>query len=300
MKKFLGWLFLVVTVVLISDRVLSIGMYQLYTNTQTTDEYKLTTAIKKTNAPILFMGSSRCHHSYIPSIIGDTLNEQVYNAGLWGERNIYFQYGLLCNLLSRYTPRVICLELHPVDFYNIPSSDLNKVSVLAPFIGYSTECDSLLKLQGDYYLYKIFHLYRFNGGLISMVAGNLGITNSQKDNGYKPLFGEISNPVIADEYNFPLDKDRIHIFENFIHKCQTNNIKLVLLCSPMYTISPSCKKVYHFISDLAYRKKLIFLNHLNDERFVGKTKFFYDRGHLNNTGAKNFSSIIAKELKSIL
>lgn len=300
MKKFFIWIFIVVATVFFVDRILSVGMYKLYFNTKTTDEYKLSMVITQIKNPILFMGSSRCHHSYVPSIIEDTLNQKVYNAGLWGERNIYFQYGLLCSILSRYTPKVICLELHPVDFCDIQSSGLSKVSILSPFIGYSSECDSLLKLQGDYFPSKIFHSYRFNGTLVSLIVGNLGISNSQKDNGYKPLFGEISDPIIADEYNFHLDKDRISVLEKFAYKCKVNNIKLILLCSPMYVVSPSCKKVYNFISSFTQKRNFIFLNYLDDIRFVGNKKYFYDRGHLNNIGANYFSSIIANQLKNII
>ena len=160
MKRFLCWLLMMLVILFGIDRSSSFIMGILYRNSKATNEYKINYVVNKMNQPVIFMGSSRCHHTYIPSIISDTLVLPVYNAGLWGEQNIYFQYGLLCDILSRYTPKVICYEIHPIDFMATPYSGIERISSLSPFIGRSKGCDSLFKLNHIYVEYKISHLYR--------------------------------------------------------------------------------------------------------------------------------------------
>ncbi len=299
MKKFIIWLTSLLIIFLCIDRIGGIIMERLYKSTKAVDEYKINSVVNKMNQPIVFMGSSRCHHGYIPSIISDSIGLPVYNAALWGERNIYFQYGLLCDFLERYTPKVICLELHPIDFLSTPYSDIDKISPLSPFIGLSQGCDSLFKIEHKFLEYKTSVLYRYNSSLVTLVDG-MFIKNSQKDNGYKPLHKIVELNARADEFNFPFDKRKIQILTNFINKCKKRKIQLILMSSPMYTISPSCKRAYHFVNKFAEKNHLIYIDHLNDTTFVGKQKFFFDRGHFNDTGAKIYSSLIGHELKNYI
>ncbi len=300
MKRFLNWILLLLLILFFIDRGGSFIINEFYKRSQATDEYKINYVINKMDQPVVFMGSSRCHHSYVPSIISDTLGTPVYNAGLWGERNIYFQYGLLCNILQRYTPKVICLEIHPIDFMQTPFSGIERISPLAPFIEMSTGCDSLFKLENKYAEYKISHLYRYNGILISTIGGCFLPNNSQKDNGYKPLYNIVDLSAKADEFNFPIDKQRIQLLSNFANKCKEKNIKLILLCAPMYVVSNSCAKALQYVSTIAKVNHLLYLNHLTDAAFMGRREMFYDRGHFNDKGAKLYSSKIAHELKQIM
>jgi hypothetical protein len=300
MKRFFNWALLLLLITFSLDRIGSFVMKELYAHSNSTDEYKINYVTNKMNQPIVFMGSSRCHHSYVPSIISDTLGVPVYNAGLWGERNIYFQYGLLCNILERYIPKVICLEIHPIDFMQTPYSGIEHIAPLAPFIGKSTGCDSLFKVEKKYTEYKILHLLRYNSNFVSLVGGCLFVKNSQKDNGYKPLLGITDYIVKPDEFKFSIDQQRVKILLKFINECKKKKIKLILLCSPMYAVSNSCIQAYNIPLKIARVNELQFLNHLTDNEFVGKRNLFYDRGHFNDKGAKLFSSKIAHELKSIV
>ncbi len=300
MKKFIGWILLLLVILFGIDRLSSILMGELYLSSKATNEYKINYVINKMNQPVVFMGSSRCHHTYVPSIISDTLGLPVYNAGLWGEQNIYFQYGLLCDFLSRYTPKVICYEIHPIDFMATPYSGIERISSLSPFIGRSKECDNLFKLNHSYIEYKISHLYRYNSTLISLIGGCLFSENSQKDNGYKPLFREVDASAKPDEFNFPLDCQRIKVLTDFVNICKSRHIKLIFLCAPMYKVSSSCIDAYKFVSIFSQQHHIIFINNLQDKRFVGMRNLCYDRGHFNDKGARIYSSVIANELKRFI
>ena len=69
MKKFIGTLFLVIVITMIADRMVGYVFQYFYQTTTTTDEHKISSVMYRTQAPVLFMGSSRCHHHYIPSMV---------------------------------------------------------------------------------------------------------------------------------------------------------------------------------------------------------------------------------------
>jgi len=253
------------------------------------------------NDSIVFMGSSRCHHHYIPTIIADTLQTSVYNAGLWGMRNIYFQYGLLSNFLNRYTPQTICLEIHPIDYLQLKISDIEKVGSLAPFIGHSQECDQLLKEDDIYYKCKLFHLYRYNSNFPEIIIGNLSQRTSPMDKGYKKLTNTLDisqgEPMIED---FPIipDEKKIAYLKLFIEKCKEKGINIIFLYSPMYRVGEN--NLFDIPSSIAKEYQIPFINNYEMQGITGVAMYYSDYGHLNDTGAKVYSSMIASELKKYI
>ncbi len=300
MKKFILRVIIIITITLIADRVLGYVSSVFYKTTTTTDEYKVNEVTYHMKDPVVFMGSSRCHHHYIPSIISDTLKMGVYNAGLWGMRNIYFQYGLLNNILKRYTPKTIFLELHPVDFLQTPFSDVEMVSALMPFINYSDGCDEVLKKGKLYYKCKASNLYRYNSGFANIVIGNITNRSPAGLKGLKPLSGELADVKLKpEEFPFSVDKDKIQYLQAFINTCKKSDIKLVFLYSPMYAVDKNTT-LFHIPDSLAKQNNIPFINHYNLPGITDHHEYFYDFGHLNEDGAKKYSSLIASELKQFV
>lgn len=282
----------------VADRIMGYVFQYCYQTTTTTDERKINYAIHKTQAPVLFMGSSRCHHHYIPSIIGDTLQQEVYNAGLWGMRNIYFQYGLLSNILERYMPRTICLEIHPIDFLHTPFSDIDKAGNLSPFIGCSVGCDEVLKDAGLYYKCKLSLLYRYNSLFANVLIGNL-TDRSSNIQGYKPLTGQMDTlhkDIKPEEFEFPLDSKKIYYLQAFIDRCRAEDINLIFLYSPMYAAS-EVTGLFDLPDSIAQANNIPFINCYRLEGITGKPEYYADYGHLNDRGARKYSAIVASKLK---
>lgn len=297
MKKFVKILFFIIVVTIVADRAIGYLFQYFYKTTTTTDQYKVSTAICKTNAPILFMGSSRCHHHYVPGIIGDTLQHEIYNAGLWGMRNIYFQYGLLSNILERYKPQTIFLEVHPIDYLQTPFSDIERVGNLTPFINCSSGCDEVLKEAGLYYKCQLSFLYRYNSEFANILVGNLS-DRSIKD-GFKPLSGQldtIHHKVVPEEFEFAPDRKKIHYIQAFIDRCRIENINLVFLYSPMY-IAKEKTALFDIPDSIAHANNIPFINNYRLDGITGHPEYFADYGHLNENGAKKYSAIIAPDLK---
>jgi len=267
MKRFILKLLLIAVIVISVDNVLALIVQHFYKTTTTTDEYKINEVTYKVNSPILFMGSSRCHHHYVPKIIGDALNTEVYNAGLWGMRNIYFQYSLLNNILERYTPKTIFLEIHPIDYLHTPFSDIETMGVLTPFINYSPGCDELLKKAELYYKNQISHLYRYNSQFPNIIAGNISQRTNPEDKGLKPLTGQLdvkAGEVKPEQFPFPPDKEKLKYFQRFIDECKKRKIKLVFIFSPMFAVDKHTN-LFDIPASIAKKNDIPFINHYNLE-----------------------------------
>ena len=295
MKKLLLHIIIVVCLFFVMDRVLGIGLKSLYRISNATDEYKISYSNESTYDSLLFMGSSRCLHHYIPSIFEEELGMSCYNAADWGIKNIYYHYGLLGNILSRYTPKTILFEIHPCDFLDTPFSGKERAGSLAPFCGMSDTCDEMLKLSGNYWFYQLSWVYRYTGSFPNLVTGKLG-SMDRSLKGWKPLDGVLDTTgVKAEEYPFPIDQERIDLLERFIKDCKQKNIQLSLIVSPMYICTE--QDVYKIPRELAAKHHIPFIDHFRDSTFTGHSELFYDYGHLNRKGAEIYSKIISNEIK---
>ena len=298
MKKLLIQIVTIAALFFIMDRALGFGLKQLYSVSNATDEYKISYSAESTRDSVLFFGSSRCLHHYAPTIIEKELGTSCFNTADWGIKNIYFHYGMLGNILTRYTPQTIIFEIHPCDWLDTPFSGIERASSLAPYCGMSDACDEMLKLTGYYWPCMLSHVYRYTGNLPTLLTGKLG-SMDRSLKGWKPMDGVLDTTgVKAEEYPFPVDQQRVSILERFISDCQQHHIQLIMIESPMYVCSQ--EDVFSFPRELAAKYQVPFLDHYRDSDFVGHADLFFDFGHLNRKGAELYSAKIAKELKGVV
>lgn len=298
MKKLFLHIAIVACLFFCFDRALGYGLSFLYGQSNATDEYKISYSNETTCDPVLFFGSSRCLHHYVPAIFENELGKSCFNVADWGIKNIYYHYGLLGNILSRYTPETIIFEIHPCDWLEVPFSGIERAKSLAPYCGMSDSCDEMLKLSGNYWGYRLSMVYRYTGSLPNLLIGKLG-TMDRKQKGWKPMEGVMDTTgVIAEEYPFSLDVQRVALLERFIADCKKHHIQLILVESPMYVCSK--QDVFKFPRDLAAKHHIRFIDHYRDSDFVGHAEYFYDFGHLNKKGAELFSTKLSKELTGII
>ena len=131
------------------DRLGGMLMSQIARHTQDVLGPKLRSLDEGITADVVLMGTSRCHHHYVPSILSDTLGMSVYNAGVGGSDNIFSHYLVLRHVLSHHTPKVICLDVMTSDFAPEAAPFL-ALSYFAPLFGHCEEADSLFMLAGTY------------------------------------------------------------------------------------------------------------------------------------------------------
>lgn len=298
MKKLLLHIIIVACLFFVFDRTLGLGLKYLYSQSNATDEYKISYSNETTCDSVLFFGSSRALHHYVPSIIEKEIGLTCYNVADWGIKNIYYHYGQLSNILTRYTPKAIVFEIHPCDWLETPFSGTERAASLAPFCGMSNGCDEMLKLSGKYWPCQLSWVFRFTGSFPNLITGKMG-SMDRSLKGWKPMDGILDTTgVVAEEYPFPLDHQRIALLKRFIQDCKKNNIQLILTFSPMFICSD--KDVLQFPQELANKHHLTFIDHYRDSNFVGHAELFYDFGHLNRKGAEYYSRMIAQELKNAI
>lgn len=298
MKKLLTHILIAACLFFVIDRAVGLALSALYRQSNATDAYKISYSNEETRAELLLMGSSRCLHHFAPAIFEKELGMTCYNAADWGIKNIYFHYGLLGNILERYTPRVIVFEIHPCDWLHTPYSDVERAGSLAPYCGMSAACDEMLKLSGNYWPCLLSTVFRYTGSLPDLLAGRWG-SMDRSLKGWKPLDGQMDTTgVAAEEYPYAVDSQKTEVLERFIETCREKGILLILTVAPMYVCSD--RDPFQYVRSLASRHQLALIDHYSDPDYTGKAALFYDFGHLNRQGAERYSEKVSKELKGLI
>ena len=274
-------------------------MMQCLSHSNAKAEVKIENMVKMVDDDIVLMGTSRCAHHYVPSIIMDSINVSVYNGGISASDNIYSHYILLNLMLLHHTPKVVCLELMSNDFKKAGDS-FDRITYFAPYFGHSKSADSVYIEAGTYWRYKLSMLYRFNSKGIEALAGLFVNHRYGEDHGYFTILGNRDNSMKlrSESKDIETDKLKLKYLQRFMKTCKEKGIKLVLTISPKYSIvSPT---YYDPLKNLAAQNNVPFLDYHSIGLFHDKPEYFKNRAHLLEEGAKKYSSIFASDLKRIL
>ena len=298
MKKLLISLLLICIAVLAVDRIGGLGMQWVSRNSQDVLSPKLWYIQDSIHEDVILMGTSRCHHHFVPSILADTLGMSVYNAGVGGSGNIFSHYMLLCHILAHHTPKIICLDITTSDF-TLQESPLSAVCLFAPLYGKNEQADSVFRLAGTYWAYKISHLYRYNAKAASNLWGLILNRQKESDKGYMPLPQPKDKnrglKLEEDPLEFRDDDNKIVYLQRFISYCKQKGILLILVVSPKYTkVAPDC---YATPKKIAEDNGIPFLDYHTHALYHTHPEYFKDINHLYDKGARLFSSAFAFDLK---
>lgn len=295
--KFLKIAALLVVVIFLCDFLISrIFDFAYFRNAE--NGPKTLYSIEVANADVIIFGSSRASHHYIPSIIEDATGMSCYNAGLDG-RNIFYHKAILKVMLSKFTPKVIILDITSSDFAGDGmKEDFKGLSILNPFYPkYKELIKESLYLQSSFEKYKLVSgLYRYNSKLddvfLSYYNGGVGVT---KLKGFEPLSGVWNLPIESQTLSkvVSLDSLKFKYLEEFVELAKEKGSKVYFIVSPFYKFYDD-EKDYSFLSDNLPIDGLWSLE--QDSSFLQKHEYFKDPSHLNKTGAAVFTRKIATSL----
>ena len=299
MKKFIVSLAFIISGLFVADRIGGIGMNWVYEHTNDVLSPKLRYIRQDIHEDVVLMGASRCHHHYLPSILSKTLGMSVYNAGVGGSNNIFSHYMVLCHILARYTPKIICLEVMPTDYCQ-QTDTYNALSFFAPLFGYNESADSIYRLAGYYYKYHLSHLYRYNAKASSNLLGLVLNRQSGNDNGCIPLPkpNQFPKKPTIEEARNDIDSLKIRYIQRFADLCHERRIKLIFTVSPKFTIVDSAH--YTILKDIAKENGIPFLDYHTCRLYHDHAEYFKDSSHLWNKGARKFSQEFANDLKNTI
>jgi len=299
MKKLSISLVFVLVGIFIVDRLGGMAMWWVNQHTHDVSGPKIKYLVESVHEDVVLMGTSRCDVHYVPSIISDTLGMSVYNGGINASDNIYAHYIMLNHILARHTPKVICLEVMTND-YTEQENPFQTITFFAPYIGRNERADSVFRLAGKYWQYKVSHLYRYNAKATSNIAGLIVNRHANGDNGYIPVPKPAQTPTVLKQ-SAKLQKTdilKMEYVQRFISLCRQHKVKLIFTISPMYTKVDA--NYYNVIKALAKDNNIPVIDYHTKGLFLDHPDYFRDPAHLWDKGARIYSSRFASDFKQII
>lgn len=241
---------------------------------------------KESNEDVLVFGSSRAKHHYVPDIIEDSLGVTCYNAGEDGN-GIIMSYGFLKMITQRYSPKLIVYDVTGYDMYK--DDNMKYLDMLKPFY-YEPGIDTLFwTVEPKTRVMMMSNLYRYNTTCLRVIGNYLHPLGSYPK-GYCPLHKSMDyEPEEKEKNSGDTDSLKTSFFEEFILLTQQKGIALICCVSPSY--KPQTEESYYEpVKRLCDQYGIEFINDCNDMDISDKSSFFQDATHMNDTGARFFTS----------
>lgn len=247
--------------------------------------------IYETKADVVVIGASRATHHYMPEVLSDSLGMSVVVTGRDGHDFVYNSC-ILHSILQRYIPRLVIFDLGEGW---ITGSCMNRISSLNPY--YKTEgyIKETIEETGNWTTRVMMHsnMYRYNGKILRMLNGYMSAPEIH--DGYIPIANE---PNLITTHAELKRKDEIekanaielkHLKDIFEWSKQYD-FDLIVFDSPRYLLNADN---YNIITPLCEEYGIPCFDYSNDSLFMQHPEWFKDESHLNDSGARIYSSEIS-------
>lgn len=267
------------------------------------------------NHDVLILGNSRAQGHIHPAILDSICACNSYNLGIEAyhmnmhllKYDYYLQYNQKPNLI-----------IYQVDVATIRNGMIKRGANSEQFLPLFYESywrDEFLNLgynTWDMYvpLYRYFGYHRTIR--IGIMEG-MGIKHYNLNSSYKGFYGwnivmqfhhEPDSLIQASEsVGYSTDTDDFIVFESFIKDCKENDIKVILVQSPMLPTaeqySLARKKFDNYIQNISCEFGVSYLDYTIDQDFCTNISYFSNPSHLNLFGAKVFTTKLAHDIDSL-
>lgn len=297
MKSFLYKLLLFGAIVVVADFSVGTLLTAMQKRAKGGGLYDRNYIADRANEDILFFGSSRAMHHYVPTLIEDSMQCTSYNCGADGNGAV-LMYGRYKLLTQRYTPKVIIYDAN-VDYDFSANDNLKYLSHLKDYYDYPCIDSIFSAVEKKETLKMNSKLYRHNSKIIS-IASNFILNRKNDYKGYSPLYGtmEVIPDAPEESPSVAVDSLKLSFLKALAEDCRSKGIKLIFTISPFYFRQNML--AYAPLESLCSEYGIPLLNHAADTIFVGKKEYFKDSTHLNHDGALLFTSLLVPELKRLL
>jgi len=259
---------------------------------------------------VFIFGSSHAAAHYVPDVLEKELGRSCYNAGVAGQQ-ILFHSTLQEIVLKRTIPKMIILDIDTYGFYQ-ERYQYDRLSDFYPFYHRHPDVISkVLELKSKFSRYFLkSKLVQYNSTLIHVIRYWLSPQNDRK--GYRATFVQLSKPeqigkeqreneILPALRARPFDKNMIAAIDQFVSNAKKKKVRVVLALSPTLKYSKaSGDGSLEIIQAVADRHNVILLNYINNPDFLGHYELFADTGHLNDSGARLFSRMVANKIRTEL
>lgn len=299
MKKYIFYIVLFFAAVVAVDLIYGRVANYMVTHAKGGETKKLVDLCENDHYDMLIMGSSKAHHNYIPQVFRDSLGMSCYNAGYDGN-GIILAYGILSLIDDERLPKVIVYDAkQQFDIYQYSGDGdhTRYYQKLKTFYG-NPAVDEVIGNISEYDVLKLHSsLYRTNGNLVSMLLGFLRDSPKDKNYGYIPAIGFLTEDNEQEkDYTDNIDSLKIEYFKRFVELTKERNIELIAVFSPEYN-TPFADD-FKPIREICSKEGVAVLDYFEDPSFQ-KIELFKDHCHLNEDGAKLFSEMIVADIQKI-
>lgn len=247
------------------------------------------------DARVVMFGSSIVQIDMDTDAMQSILGKKCFNMGMSGY-SFDYQYNLIIKtyLKRNKKPELIILGVSPQAFLEHWNPDF--VYSFLPYINqpefefYCELCDEISSV--DKYLPT-----KYSGlgiGRIWLLLKNR--QPSEREDCFTPMQKDTYN--VNFPKNYPLEKNPeiIEYFQEFVRKCESERIRLLLVCPPMHRkdFYDQCdmEGFRALIKELA--KDVTFMDY--SLMFESNPEYFYESTHLNKKGAEIFSKTLARDI----
>ena len=299
MKKYLINIAIFFAIVAVLDFSLGKAFYYLQSNKAkggTESEFHICNGL---NEDILVMGSSRAAHHYVPQIFAVSLGMSCYNGGQDGN-GIVMQYGRWKMISKQHLPKLIIYDIEPS--FDLKVDDNTRyIDRLKPFAD-DRDVKGFVASVFPMERFKLLsRMYRYNYKFLEIFSDC--VRPSNVNSGYKPNNEHIRAEVIGQEREsgrttLPvLDPVKMDCLQRLVTEAQSKGIKVVLVSSPYWKGFDDIEMSQ--VRAFAEENGVLFIDYADSE-LRENPDLYADSMHLNDKGAKKFSSDLVGKLKAYL
>ena len=308
LKKIFTYLLLVICLSYVVREFIYVGLRK-----NTVGEFdKLNTIfIKQNNYDALIIGSSRAESHFVPFVIDSTTGLNSFNAGQSGAMQEMNLTVLRSYFVHNTPPKVVVLNID-IHLPNTGRDTIHHFPKYFAYLGNDTLYDHLKEQDQRFKYFKWIPFYSLpytnDYYLSASLRGWLGMAGERSKTYLKGFTPEQKWVEDADKdqyhainYSFP--PTFYKSINNIIADCKQNNIKLVMVVSPLYyrlsEMIVNRTTTIAMLKQLANNNDAIFMDYTTDD-ICTKKEYFVNSRHLNKAGACKFSQKFGADLLQYL
>lgn len=296
--KYIYWLLVLLALIVVDSIVGLVGEYMMkQIRTDKTSFAKDYYRLNIDTSDVVIVGSSRAAHHYVTSILCDSIASyigktySVYNAGLDG----HYISSSLCvieSILDRCKPKLIILDVYDPEFSSANVSSNLETSLLSYYVNPHIKKQINQRSRKEW-LKCLSNMYRYNLNMIPIFS--LYLHKYGLSDGYEPLSGTNLDTLCYVAPVHDTDLPTSDYFKRVMTRLKDLQIPLVIVGSPCYKPINSNEVVCGLCCDC----NIPYLDYYKNEPFASHPEYFYDDNHLNDEGARLFTSLLYASIKQI-
>ncbi len=266
----------------------------------------------KINADLLVLGTSRAWILFSPKAMDSAFHVNSYNLAMDGADFDFGYKRLKIYLAHNKKPKTIIVEVGFVKTL-VGSDVLPGVQQFLPYMRDSSMWNFANSKNLSFSFFdRHFPLYKYNNELSLIKEGVMSYygkgSRGTKYKGYEPKVLEWDNAFSEFQRQNPngwkpeTSKAAIDEFYDFFGFCQSNNIKVIMVYTPVYIeatkmLVPEAKeKLMSVFYDVSKKFNAPFYNYEQDSLCYNRD-LFYNSQHLNKKGADLFNPKFVNDVK---